>query len=86
MADTSVFTRVFKKLSIAYHINYYQRKTKVTLAQQMKLQLVSCDVIGTKDAEYMQLEKVFNEFTKLVDVLAQDARIFRDSIAGKTRF
>lgn len=52
----------------------------------MKLQLVSCDVIGTKDAEYMQLEKVFNEFTKLVDVLAQDARIFRDSIAGKTRF
>lgn len=30
----------------------------------------------------MQLEKVFNDFSKLVDVLAQDARIFRDSIAG----
>lgn len=31
----------------------------------------------------MQLEKVFNEFTKLVEVLAKDAGIFRDSIAGK---
>lgn len=38
--------------------------------------------IATKDPEYLQLEKVFNDFSKLVDVLAQDARVFRDSIAG----
>jgi len=54
------------------------------------LQFVSYGILGTKDAEYMQLEKVFNEFTKLVEVLAKDAGIFRDSIAGneiyKTRF
>jgi archaellum component FlaC len=30
----------------------------------------------------MQLEKEFNELTKLVEVLAKDAGIFRDSIAG----
>ncbi|GAA5800775.1 hypothetical protein HPULCUR_006213 [Helicostylum pulchrum] len=35
-----------------------------------------------KDAGYMQLEKTFNDFSKLVDVLANDARIFRDSIAA----
>lgn len=34
----------------------------------------------------MQLEKTFNDFSKLVDVLANDARIFRDSIAGKFFF
>lgn len=40
--------------------------------------------LATKDAGYMQLEKTFNDFSKLVDVLANDARIFRDSIAGKS--
>lgn len=45
--------------------------------------LFTGNLIGTKDAEYLQLEKVFNDFSKLVDVLAQDSRIFRDSIAGR---
>ncbi|CEP11068.1 hypothetical protein [Parasitella parasitica] len=49
---------------------------------RLPYQLLSKKSEGTKDAEYMQLEKVFNEFTKLVDVLAKDARIFRDSIAA----
>ncbi|KAL9553871.1 hypothetical protein MBANPS3_003077 [Mucor bainieri] len=49
---------------------------------RLPYQLLSKKNEGTKDAEYMQLEKVFNEFTKLVEVLAQDARIFRDSIAA----
>lgn len=42
--------------------------------------------IGTKDAEYLQLEKQFNEFAKLSEVLAKDAGIFRDSIAGKENY
>lgn len=31
----------------------------------------------------MQLESTFNDFSKLVDVFAQDATIFRDNISGK---
>lgn len=31
----------------------------------------------------MQLEKTFHDFSKLVDVFAKDARIFRDNISGK---
>lgn len=38
--------------------------------------------IGTKDPEYLGLHKNFKELSHYVDTLADDARIFRDSIAG----
>lgn len=34
----------------------------------------------------MELEKTFNDFSKLVDVFAEDARIFRDNISGKVSY
>lgn len=39
--------------------------------------------IATKDPEFIILEKQFTEFSKLIEVFANDARTFRDSIACK---
>ncbi|KAG0785063.1 hypothetical protein G6F22_008092 [Rhizopus arrhizus] len=38
--------------------------------------------IATKDPEFIILEKQFTEFSKLIEVFANDARTFRDSIAS----
>jgi hypothetical protein len=86
---TAVLCRVYKKQYLDYHINYYPKRMKVKKNREMKREreLTGSDfsLIGTKDPEYLQLEKVFNDFSKLVDLLAKDATIFRDSIAGKEK-
>ncbi|KAI8880255.1 BAR-domain-containing protein [Backusella circina FSU 941] len=45
-------------------------------------QILSKKSESTKDGEYLQHEKMFNESLKQIEVVAKDARIFRDSIAG----
>ncbi|KAI8982010.1 hypothetical protein BDF20DRAFT_864514 [Mycotypha africana] len=45
-------------------------------------QLLSKKSEATKDLEYTALEKQFNDFSKIIEVLATDARLFRDSISA----
>lgn len=40
-------------------------------------------LLATKDPEYLAYEKTFKDFSKQTEVLARDARIFRDGIAGR---
>ncbi|KAI7899026.1 uncharacterized protein BX663DRAFT_522875 [Cokeromyces recurvatus] len=48
---------------------------------RLPYQILSKKSEATRDAEYIQLEKQFNDLSKIVGVLAKDARIFRDSVS-----
>lgn len=37
----------------------------------------------TKDADFIQLEKRFNETSKVADMLRAEGQLFRDKVAGK---
>ncbi|KAI8890272.1 BAR-domain-containing protein [Backusella circina FSU 941] len=49
---------------------------------RLPYQLLSKKSESTKDPEYLGYEKSFKEFSKQTEVLARDARIFRDGIAA----
>lgn len=37
----------------------------------------------TKDADFIQLEKRFNETSKVADMLRAEGQLFRDKVSGK---
>lgn len=81
----SVTVRVFKKLSTVYPIEYCRKSLKVnkTVIGALKDALSLTRCLVTHDTDFINLEKRFNEFSKVLDRLEKDARAFRDSISGR---